>query len=385
MHLEIIHICSVFVLCIVLAGILIPQILRVSFRKKLFDVPDKRKIHQDVVPRLGGIAFMPVVFFAMMLLLGVDVVLGRTEILGEVSRDAPALLFGYCTVMALYWLGIVDDLVGVRYRVKFVIQIVCAAMLIAGGVRMPDLFGICGIHALPTEIGDAFTVLMVVFIINAINLIDGIDGLAAGLSGGALLFYGLIFFALQKYIYALLAFATLGALVPFFCYNVFGSAKRGKKIFMGDTGSLTIGMILCFLGINLLLYIPEEGIMYIRNPLVAAFSPLIIPCFDVVRLFIRRIRNGKNPFLPDKNHIHHKLLGIGLSQRRAMTTIVAVSLTFTLGNILLSQYMNVNLLLAADVLLWTTANVWLNRKIKQRMRKQKQKTATLRTTTAQSV
>lgn len=362
MQFWIINLCLVFLLCAFLAGIVIPKILLIAFRRQLFDVPDERKIHQCVVPRLGGIAFKPVVFFSVALLLGINLTLGNPEILLEAGNEVLPLAFGFCAIMVLYLVGMADDLIGVRYSAKFFIQILCGVMLIAGGVCFTGLHGVLWIQELPAWIGYPFTILVIVFIINAINLIDGIDGLASGLCSIALLFYGLIFFMLDRHIYALLAFATLGVLVPFFYYNVFGNAQRGRKIFMGDTGSLTIGMMLCFLSIKLLLCAPDEG-CDLPHPMVLAFSPLLIPCFDVVRVYLHRVRNGKNPFMPDKNHIHHKLLAVGMGQRTAMISIVSISLLFTLANILLSQYVNVNLILVADIAIWTFANILLTRRI----------------------
>lgn len=360
-----INICLTFVLCAFLAGVLIPQILLISYRRKLYDEPGDRKIHYRVVPRLGGIAFKPVIVFAMVLLIGVNYLLGRPDILMAAGDDALALAFGFCAILMLYLIGMADDLIGVRYRAKFVALILCGAMLIAGGVWIDNLCGILEIHAIPAWVGYPLSILLVVFIINSINLIDGIDGLASGLSSVALLFYGLLFFFLHKYIFAMLAFATLGVLAPFFYYNVFGNAERHKKIFMGDTGSLTIGLILCFLSIKLCSCIPDGGID-IPNPLIVAFSPLIIPCFDTLRVFMRRIRTGKNPFLPDMNHIHHKMLKIGMPQRRVMITILSVSMLFTLSNALLSAYVNVNLLLIGDGLVWIAFNVWWSNVIKQK-------------------
>ena len=208
------------------------------------------------------------------------------------------------------------------------------------------------------------TILIVVFIINAINLIDGIDGLASGLCCIACLFYGLTFFMLHQYIYAMLAFATLGVLVPFFYYNVFGNAEHGRKIFMGDTGSLTVGMMLCFLSLKLIMCGTDDNTGHI-NPMVLAFSPLLVPCCDVVRVYLHRVRNGKTPFLPDKNHIHHKLLAVGMKQRNAMITIISVSTVFILFNILLSIYLNVNWIVLVDLLIWTLANIRLTRRIGQ--------------------
>lgn len=360
----IINVSLVFVLCVFFAGIVIPQILLIAFRRKLFDVPDERKIHQGAVPRLGGIAFKPVIFFSVFLLLGIDMMVGHTEVLSEIGKDAQPLFFGFCSIIVLYLVGIADDLIGVKYRAKFFVQVLCGVMLIAGGVYLDDLNGILGIHELPAWIGYLLTVLATVFIINAINLIDGIDGLASGLCSIACLFYGVIFFLFEKYIYSMLAFATLGVLMPFFYYNVFGKVEHHKKIFMGDTGSLTIGMMLCFLSIRLVQCGADEG-GKILNPMILAFSPLIIPCFDVVRVYLHRVRNGKNPFLPDKNHIHHKLIAIGMKQRTVMILIIAVSLLFTLGNILLSKYIEINLLLVIDIAIWTLVNIGLSRRIKK--------------------
>lgn len=362
--LWIINVSLVFVLCVFLAGIVIPQILLIAFRRKLFDVPDERKIHQGAVPRLGGIAFKPVIFFSVFSCVGIDMMVGHTEVLLEIGKDAQPLFFGFCSIIVLYLVGIADDLIGVKYRAKFFVQVLCGVMLIAGGVYLDDLNGILGIHELSAWIGYLLTVLATVFIINAINLIDGIDGLASGLCSIACLFYGVIFFLFEKYIYSMLAFATLGVLMPFFYYNVFGKVEHHKKIFMGDTGSLTIGMMLCFLSIRLVQCGADEG-GKILNPMILAFSPLIIPCFDVVRVYLHRVRNGKNPFLPDKNHIHHKLIAIGMKQRTVMILIIAVSLLFTLGNILLSKYIEINLLLVIDIAIWTLVNIGLSRRIKK--------------------
>lgn len=358
------NICLAFLLCVFFAGIVIPQILLIAFRKQLFDELDERKIHHCVVPRLGGIAFKPVVFFSIALLLGVNLALGHVEILHEAGHDAQPLLFGFCAVMVLYLVGMADDLIGVRYRAKFVIQILCGTMLLLGGVELGNLHGVLDIYLLPAWLSCPLTILIAVFIINAINLIDGIDGLASGLCSIAFLFYGVIFFLFGRHIYALLSFATLGVLVPFFYYNVFGNAEHGRKIFMGDTGSLTIGMMLCFLSLQLVRCVPvgEEA----PNALVLAFAPLLIPCLDVVRVYLHRVRNGKNPFLPDKNHIHHKLLALGMKQRTTMISIISISFLLTLCNIWLSQHVNVNWLLVGDVLLWTLANVWLTKRIRTR-------------------
>ena len=356
-------------LSVLFAGILIPQILLVSYLRKLFDMPDERKIHRGTVPRLGGIAFTPVILFSVSLLLGMSILMGNTDMENMMRINAQAISFGLCALLLMYLTGMSDDLIGVRYRAKFVMQIFCAVLLIGAGMYVNDLHGIIGLGHISPWFGIPLTILIVVYVVNAINLIDGIDGLASGLSSAAFIIYGTAFLMIGKPIFAMLSFACLGVLIQFFYYNVFGSAERKKKIFMGDTGSLTIGLLLAFLGLALLQWSPDKFPTFRTNPMILAVSPLIIPCFDVVRVFLHRVRRHGNPFLPDKTHIHHKMLAIGLNQRLAMVLIVVASITFSIANILLSRYIEVNLLLILDILLWTLANLWLTRHIRSRERR----------------
>ncbi|ROT16818.1 undecaprenyl/decaprenyl-phosphate alpha-N-acetylglucosaminyl 1-phosphate transferase [Muribaculaceae bacterium Isolate-105 (HZI)] len=356
-------------LSVLFAGILIPQILLVSYRRKLFDMPDERKIHRGTVPRLGGIAFTPVILFSVSLLLGMSILMGNTDMENMMRINAQAISFGLCALLLMYLTGMSDDLIGVRYRAKFVVQIFCAVLLIGAGMYVNDLHGIIGLGHISPWFGIPLTILIVVYVVNAINLIDGIDGLASGLSSAAFIIYGTAFLMIGKPIFAMLSFACLGVLIQFFYYNVFGSAERKKKIFMGDTGSLTIGLLLAFLELALLQWSPDKFPTFRTNPMILAVSPLIIPCFDVVRVFLHRVRRHGNPFLPDKTHIHHKMLAIGLNQRLAMVLIVVASITFSIANILLSRYIEVNLLLILDILLWTLANLWLTRHIRSRERR----------------
>ncbi len=358
-----INILSAFLLSLLFAGVMIPQILLVAFRKRLFDIPDERKVHQQPVPRLGGFAFTPVICFTMSLLLGVNMAVGETDMFMALESEALSLAFLFCAALMLYLVGLADDLIGVRYRAKFFVQILCACFMIAGGVWLDNLYGIFGIHALPPLAGYVLTILVVVFIINSINLIDGIDGLASGLCSCALLVYAIAFFLYHQYVYSMLSFATFGVLVPFFYYNVYGNPHRHQKIFMGDTGALTIGIMVCFLSIKLT---DAAGACDAGpNPMAIAFSPLIIPCFDVLRVYFYRVRNRKNPFLPDKNHIHHKLLALGLKHRTVMMTIVISSMLIIACNVWISEFMNITVLLIVDLLLWTLLNVWISGKRKR--------------------
>ena len=210
-----------------------------------------------------------------------------------------------------------------------------------------------GVATLPYRFGAPLSIFFVVFIVNSINLIDGIDGLASGLSSVAFLSYVFAFFYLGEFFYAMM----------FFYFNVFGDSNKRKKIFMGDTGSLTIGILLSFFSIELSSYCSISEIPDI-NFFIVAFSPLVVPCFDVVRVFILRVRNGKHPFKPDRSHIHHKLLNLGISQRWVMVLIIALSLFYVLLNMLLSQYYNSVLVLLVDVIIWILFNYFLSKYIK---------------------
>jgi UDP-N-acetylmuramyl pentapeptide phosphotransferase/UDP-N-acetylglucosamine-1-phosphate transferase len=162
--------------------------------------------------------------------------------------------------------------------------------------------------------------------------------------------------------------ATLGTLIPFFYYNVFGNPEKQKKIFMGDTGSLTIGIMLAFLTIAVF-NIPEDAVSSGSNIFIMAVSPLILPCFDVARVFLHRVRHGRNPFLPDKCHIHHKFLALGLLQWQALVSIVAFDMLFVIINVLMSRVMQPTLIILGDVLLWVALNVLLTRIIRARERR----------------
>ena len=348
-----------FVISVFIARLIIPRILMISLRKKLFDIPDERKIHKRAIPRLGGVSFFPTILFSCCIVLAFRTLTGYSISTVQTIYVLPEYLLLVCGMVLLYLTGIADDLMGVRYRQKFVIQIICACFFSIAGLWINNLYGLCGIYFLPAWIGIPLTILIVVFITNAINLIDGIDGLASGLSSVSLLVFGLLFINKGLWSYSMIAFSTVGVLVPFFYYNVFGSAEHARKIFMGDTGSLTLGYILSFLAIK---YSQNTDLIpTTQGDIVIAFSTLIIPSFDVIRVVMVRICNKRNPFEPDKNHIHHKFLAMGFNARQTMILILLISCIFSGINILLVSYMNNTLILLGDVVVWMGLNLWWSR------------------------
>lgn len=339
----------------------IPRILVVSFKKRLFDFADERKVHTGIVPRLGGVAFVPSIIVSVCIVTGISSLVITSDT-NAFSVPVLQIAFGLCSLILLYFEGIMDDLVGLRYRVKFVVQIACALLIAASGIWLNDFHGLFGIGEISPWFGVPFSILLIVFIINAINLIDGIDGLASGLSIVSSFFFGIMFCYEGYWGFALLAFSLMGTLLPFFYYNVFGDAQKRRKIFMGDTGSQCVGLILGVLAVRLSMSIPDEHTQ-IDGIIIVAFSMLLVPSFDVIRVMIHRFRRHKNIFEADNSHIHHKLLMLGLSHKVAMISILVVSMFFVVMNLVLLKVMNINIILLLDVLIWTTCNILLTKAI----------------------
>ena len=336
---------SGFLFSVLFGMVIIPRILVISHKKRLYDVPDSRKVHTTPVPRLGGLSFFPVILMSMFLVIGFRLYFWDMDSSSLSFNMLYEYLFLFVGMTLLYLVGVCDDLVGVGYRYKFAVQIVSALLLVLSGNWFGSLGGLFGVYSVPAWVGIPVTVFIVVYITNAINLIDGIDGLASGLCS-----------------IALSAICTLGVLMPFWCYNVFGNANRGHKLFMGDAGSLTLGYVISFLIIHLC--VSNQVLPELPNPyMVIAFSTVLVPLLDVIRVVLHRLRNHRNPFLPDKNHFHHKLLRTGMRVRMVMVTILCVSIFFITLNLLLAKRMNITYLLFLNLFLWSLLHLSINRLI----------------------
>lgn len=354
-----------FVIALLLGMIMIPNILLISYRKRLFDLPDSRKVHTNPIPRLGGLSFLPAIVITFALMTGLRYLFGFPVENLPMPRTLYEFLFWIVGAMSLYLVGVQDDLISVGYRWKFLVQLIAALLLVFCGDWIHSIGGLFGVYDLPAWLGIPLTTILIVYIINAINLIDGVDGLASGLSCISLAVLAYMHILVQQYIYAFLALATLGILIPFWCYNVFGNEFRGHKLFMGDTGSLTLGYILSFLIIHLS-SVPLDGEKHSNPTLIMAITTLLVPLFDVVRVVMHRIRNGKNPFLPDKNHFHHKLINTGMRVRWVMVSILFTALFFITLNFLLLPYCNVTLIFILDIVLWIALHLYLDMLIARR-------------------
>ena len=352
-----------FLMAVVLGQIIIPRILVISHRKRLFDQPDSRKVHHRPISRLGGVTFFPVILIVMCTI-GLLQFYEMENITSSVISESLCLVAG---LMLLYMIGVCDDLIGVRYRRKFEVQILAAAFLPFAGLSIQNLGGLFGWYEISPLVGVPLTMLLTVFLINAINLIDGIDGLASGLCMVAITLFGMSFALHGSWMYALLAFASVGVLIPFFFYNVFGNANRGHKIFMGDTGSLTLGFILSVMVVKYVSVMVQESSRLDGAPVVMAFSVLLVPSLDVCRVVLNRFRRRVHPFKPDKSHIHHKFLNMGFTPRRSMILIQLMAVAFiVLTLVLLRIGLLAPVVFMLDILVWTLMNVWFSRIISRR-------------------
>ena len=354
---------------LLMSWLVLPQILLVSHKKQLYDLPDKRKIHNGAVPRLGGVAFMPVIYISVLSALFALYALNNNAF-DSVGMDAymrfSALGIG---LMLLYLVGLKDDLMGVGYKSKFLIQIIASSLFPLSGLYVDGLYGMFGIERIPFFIGAPFTVLISVYITNSFNLIDGIDGLASGLSMISVAVMGTLFTISGMWIYAILSFAILGCLMPFFYMNVHHSDGNRRKLFMGDTGSLTLGYLMTFLLLNL------GTATHYFNPLqlhyhYIAVATLLIPLLDVLRVVFVRIKSGKPPFKPDKNHIHHKCLRAGMNGTQVIVFLFGVTVLYVLMNVGLRESTDVHVVLICDLFVWFIMHILLNKLIKRRKRKE---------------
>lgn len=289
----------------------IPVIIQVAKNKKLFDEPDERKVHKAVIPTLGGLGIFA--GFIVATLMGVP--MGITSELQYIAAAS----------IVIFFLGMKDDILVLSASKKFIGQLIAAGILIKfAGVQITSMHGFLGIHEIPHYASIALSFFTIIVITNSFNLIDGIDGLAGSLGLLTTVLFGAYFYYIGHIEYAVIAFALSGSLVSFLIYN-FSPAK----IFMGDTGSLLLGLINSILVIK---FINLSSSQAVALPLAAApaigIAILMIPLFDTLRVFGLRIVDGRSPFSPDRTHVHHFLLDIGFSHRRITILCVVLNSIF---------------------------------------------------------
>ncbi|MDP9077337.1 MAG: undecaprenyl/decaprenyl-phosphate alpha-N-acetylglucosaminyl 1-phosphate transferase [Bacteroidota bacterium] len=320
----------------------IPSILHVArFRHLYDDLGHFRKEHDHGIPRLGGVAIF--VGFTI------------TSLLFCMTNKALPINYLLTACIILFAMGIKDDLSGVNSNTKLIIQfVVCAILVLLGNIRLTGLYGVFGIYELPYIVSVGLSILIILLVVNAFNLIDGIDGLAATtgiIANGA---FAILFIYIKQYELAAVSMAMAGAILGFLRFNI-----TPAKIFMGDTGSLLIGLItavmaLKFMEVNMITAtkLPE---LYSAPALTVAI--LIGPVFDTIRVFVIRILQGNSPFAADRNHIHHRMLKLGFNHLQTTLILTVANISSIIMVLLLKSYGN-SILIVLIVLISLVSN-WI--------------------------
>lgn len=314
-----------------------PALIKVAFLKRLIDLPSEdRKIHKRAIPTIGGIIIYAATLFSFSLWYNIDDLHEYDEIYESV-KEFKILV---ATSLVLFFVGVKDDIIGTSPVKKLFANILVGLILVLmGDIRITGLHGIFGVEEIP-QWGSVFLSLFTyIVVLNAMNLIDGVDGLAAGVGFISSTVFGIWFVFANEYTLASLSFSLSGALLGFLIFN-FSPAK----IFMGDSGSLIIGMFICVLSIKLIEY-PLHSLdsfwVHISKP-IFVIAALSYPLIDTLRIFIIRAAKGQSPFAADKNHLHHRLLDCGYSHAKTVIIIYIYSV-LAVGISLLSYYINPSL------------------------------------------
>ena len=307
----------------------IPSIINIAITKNLCDEPGERRSHTTSTPSLGGIAIFAGVIFSIILW-------------------TPFYAFGdlqyiLCAFIILFLIGAKDDIAPVAPEKKLIGQILAAAILVfKSNVKLTSLYGIFGITDLPEIASVLLSIFTIMVIINAFNLIDGINGLSGSIGTLIAITLGTWFLLMGRIELAIVAYALAGAVIAFLKYNF-----TPAQIFMGDTGSLLIGLTCSILAIEFIELhreMPSSPYAFEAVPAVAV-GILILPLFDTLRVFTMRALKGKSPLHPDRTHIHHLLLDFGFTHMQATGILVAVNVFFIILVILFQGLGSLNLLM----------------------------------------
>lgn len=343
-----------FIISLLTVALSISPLIAIAIRKRLFDAPSEdRKIHKRIVPNLGGLA----IFSGFLFSLAIFIDLSTLKVANYLLSAG----------IVIFIIGLKDDIIGVDPMKKFFAQFVAAFIItIMADIRIFDLGGFLGIYELSYPFSIGLSVIAIVGIVNAYNLIDGIDGLSGSLGLIFSLTYGYLFFEAGELGWTYVCLALAGALTGFLIHNV-----SPAKIFMGDCGSLMVGFLAAILSIqfiNTSFYkVVDLGFTSITSGAALAMSIVILPLFDTLRVFTIRIVNNQSPFKADRNHLHHRMLTLGLNHMQATGVLSFVAAIFIATALVFQSIGNnqlVGILIFMIILLNTALSIYLfSRKI----------------------
>ncbi len=339
-----------FITAFILTFFLIPSIIKIAIKKRLFDSPNVRSSHSVNTPSLGGLGIFAGFVFSVFYWI-------PSEALGS-------LQYILCSLILITLIGIKDDIIPIQFYKKFIGQIVIAIILIyKAKVQITNFYGLFGVEELDAWVSYILSILVIILIINSFNLIDGINGLAGSIGLIISLIFGIWFFLIDRIELSIIGFALMGSILAFLKYNF-----TPAKIFMGDTGSLVVGLICAILAIkfteiNLTLSSPYS----VKAVPAVTLSILIIPIYDTLRVFTLRIIRGNVPFHADKYHIHHLLIDIGFSHTKAtlilsVANVGFIALAYTLQKTIIDDSLTLLIIVLAVAITLSNLLSWLVRK-----------------------
>lgn len=305
-----------------------PSLIKVAKLKHLVDLPgDERKLHKRSVPTIGGIIIFSAIFFSYALWFrDYSLFVPTTKAaIAQMAQDVSDFKYLISILIILFFVGIKDDIIGTAPMKKLMAHFIVGFILVMmAGMKITGMHGLFGIDKMFPEWASALlTMFVYIVIVNAFNLIDGVDGLAAGVGLICSAAFGFLFYIAGDYAHSLLGFVLSGSLLGFLFFNFMPA-----RIFMGDSGSLTIGAIISVLAIRLIELDPAK----LPHPLhglsmpVVAMAIMAYPLVDTLRVFTVRALRGQSPFSADKNHLHHRLLRFGLNHAKTVFIIYGYNL-----------------------------------------------------------
>ncbi|HET9569960.1 MAG TPA: MraY family glycosyltransferase [Bacteroidales bacterium] len=300
----------VFLTSFIVSLVSLPSIIKVANEKALFDKPsEKRKIHTKSTPNLGGVAIFLGFYFSILMF--------------RVLCDSVELSALCAASVLLFFVALKDDLISTAPILRLFFQFLIAFIIVMVGqvyfYHLP-FFESDGIWAV--IINMIVTMIFIVASINAMNFIDGIDGLAGLISFVVFIIFGAVFYQYGENSYAFLSLSLAGSTLGFLIFN-----WNPAKIFMGDIGSMLLGVFMAVLAIKLCNMEPLRlGLITIKNPTTLALALLIVPLMDMITVISIRFYLRISPFFADKRHTHHRLLGLGMNQKAVTLTLVGFNL-----------------------------------------------------------
>lgn len=311
----------IFSIAFIISLIAIPSVIKVAKEKSLFDKPsENRKIHTGSVPNLGGVAIFLGFYFSILTF--------------RVLCDSVELSALCAASVLLFFVALKDDLISTAPITRLFYQFIIALIIVlVGRVYFSNIPFFEADYAVSRIINMCVSLVFIVAIINAVNFIDGIDGLAGTIAFFALLLFGLIFYLYGEISYSYISLALAGSTLGFLLFNL-----HPAKIFMGDIGSMLLGIFLAVFAIKLSNMEPLRlGLIPIRHPASVAMAIMIIPIMDMLTVILIRLYLRISPFSADKRHTHHRLMGLGFGHYGIVLVLLGFNLFAVIITLLVGQ------------------------------------------------